>query len=1168
MGRWLKIVLWIFGSVLGLLLILIAVALWMLTPAKLTPLVNKYATQYIRGEVNFSRVEVSLFEKFPDVELSIMDGNIRQNVVASTDDTLLHFSRLSVSLDVMDLVRGVGVTINSFGLDGARAKVIVDSVGIASWDIVKSDDTTPKEEAAGSAPLVFNISQVDISGGMELSYIDMRDTTTLAAHLNELTLRGVASSKLSLTDVSQISLSGVMVSGSWGSAGDSFRFSMPSIEIKELERKRRCAIALDSRTTLVARGDTLINDLPLNFSSTVSFDLSKNNIFNIEKSKLDVSRMTLSLAGKVDLASDSTINSDLSLSLDGVAMDELINLVPKSYQGALARINTNITLELGVKIDGTYNFKSGKLPHIEANVAVDKGYLRYRGAKTRIDEFSIVASALYNPDNPSLSSVELEKLRVRSPGISITASGRASDVLGDPLIEASILSQINLGVLSLEFPPSRGVMATGEVKLKAGCDARLSNLSLHSIAKTFIHGSAQMHNVSVTSPKDSLYFMTEGRLSFGANKTRFDSTWSSDMAILRAQLSLDTLSFKMGRNLAVNGRNVDVSARASAERYSDKDLKRIHPFRGTIKSGALRMVGFDSTLFMMRDPLIDFAVRASDNDSHIPLLTTTVAARTIVARSPDGRAIASDPRFTFSATILSREQDSILRAEALLDRLAKRYPTVERDNLLKYNRMMQMVGIAKKDDLASGDLDLKMDDDMISLMRRWRSTGRIQARRVRLITPYIPLPTTLTMLDFTFDNNSIELVNSKLQVGRSDLSLRGHISNLSRALSGRGNLVAALDVVGDTLDINQLVVAANAGFSMADKVKAIVSDSTSEEQVAQIIKEEVADQTLNRLIIVPKNVELNIKLRVDEAFYGDITMSELVGELISRDRILQINHLKTASSIGQMELNAVYATRSKIDITTGFDLTLSGVNVKELIELIPEVDSLLPMLKSFEGHLDCALAATASLDSTMSILIPTLNAAGSISGRNLVLLDGETFTEISKILRFKNKSRNMVDKISVEMLIRNSAVEIFPFVLELDRYKAAVSGVQRLDMNFDYHVSVLKSIIPFRVGVDIFGNLDNWDFKVTKARYKNENVPSYTTLIDTTRVDLRRAITDIFSAGLNNLVLKETDVVPHIDSTELRVVDSLDSAELPVVSPKKERPSKVRRQSRGDSESR
>ena len=172
------------------------------------------------------------------------------------------------------------------------------------------------------------------------------------------------------------------------------------------------------------------------------------------------------------------------------------------------------------------------------------------------------------------------------------------------------------------------------------------------------------------------------------------------------------------------------------------------------------------------------------------------------------------------------------------------------------------------------------------------------------------------------------------------------------------------------------------------------------------------------------------------------------------------------------------------------------------------------MLRSFEGMVDCTIAATAAVDTMMNIELPTLNAACSIRGENLVLLDGETFTEISKMLRFKNRERNLIDRISVDLLVHDNRIELFPFIVEMDRYKAAVSGVQRLDMSFDYHISVLKSPIPFRLGVNIFGTLDKFKFRIGRARYKSENLPSFVGLIDTTRVNLRRTITDIFRRSM------------------------------------------------------
>ena len=66
------------------------------------------------------------------------------------------------------------------------------------------------------------------------------------------------------------------------------------------------------------------------------------------------------------------------------------------------------------------------------------------------------------------------------------------------------------------------------------------------------------------------------------------------------------------------------------------------------------------------------------------------------------------------------------------------------------------------------------------------------------------------------------------------------------------------------------------------------------------------------------------------------------------------------------------------------------------------------MLRSFEGTVDFNVAVAASLDSALNIKIPTMRSAIHVKGDSLVLMDGETFAEISKKFFFKNKKRNMI----------------------------------------------------------------------------------------------------------------------------------------------------------------
>ncbi|MBR5298473.1 MAG: hypothetical protein IKU29_11500, partial [Parabacteroides sp.] len=85
---------------------------------------------------------------------------------------------------------------------------------------------------------------------------------------------------------------------------------------------------------------------------------------------------------------------------------------------------------------------------------------------------------------------------------------------------------------------------------------------------------------------------------------------------------------------------------------------------------------------------------------------------------------------------------------------------------------------------------------------------------------------------------------------------------------------------------------------------------------------------------------------------------------------------------------------------------------------------------------------------------------------------------------------------------------VFPFLIEMDRYQVAVGGTHNLDMTFDYHLSVLKSPVPFKLGIDISGNLDKFKYKVTKCKYKDLFKAAKQAELDSTRTNIRKTLQD------------------------------------------------------------
>jgi len=114
----------------------------------------------------------------------------------------------------------------------------------------------------------------------------------------------------------------------------------------------------------------------------------------------------------------------------------------------------------------------------------------------------------------------------------------------------------------------------------------------------------------------------------------------------------------------------------------------------------------------------------------------------------------------------------------------------------------------------------------------------------------------------------------------------------------------------------------------------------------------------------------------------------------------------------------------------------------------------------------------------------SIDAIARVAGVNLVVLSGKTFEKMAKMLLFKNKEKNTIDTLEFAMIFKDKQIEIFPSVVTVDRYKVAIGGRHKLDLTYDYHVSILKSPMPFKAGIDLKGTEEDMDFKITKAKYK------------------------------------------------------------------------------------
>lgn len=104
-------------------------------------------------------------ERPPDLARPAEDSTAHEEEPAIPSDSLLAFSRATLSLQPLDYLFGGKITIKDFSIENPRFYGFVNKDGHANWDIYESE-TDSTEANAGKKPLPpIDLQKVRIYGG-------------------------------------------------------------------------------------------------------------------------------------------------------------------------------------------------------------------------------------------------------------------------------------------------------------------------------------------------------------------------------------------------------------------------------------------------------------------------------------------------------------------------------------------------------------------------------------------------------------------------------------------------------------------------------------------------------------------------------------------------------------------------------------------------------------------------------------------------------------------------------------------------------------------------------------------------------------------------------------------------------------------------------------------
>lgn len=993
MKRWIKIASITLGSLLALIIAIVSLTCYLIfTPARLTSIVNKVASQYLTCDMQVGKIDLTLFSSFPNASLLLRDVALVNPCKGEVSDTVAAIQHCEAVLDIKDLLEENTITLRRLHLNGGTANLLVKEDGSSNF-MVFAMDTTAVEDTTSTDLAIPNIDIQEITfNNIDITYRDemaglytaikncnmalngqWKEQQLKAAFqgsLNQIIaqLKGESPLNVTINDLS-VGLNGDVI-GNDGTANGTMRMGGMSVAMPDIN-------ATLSTTEWQFNGN--IKEQHLKANTSLKALPIQVNMEGESPIKTILSGANLTAEAE---AGGNTISLSPTLDLEGLSVwmdkEQMLN-------------QAHIAMQLPLLTDTALS----QISFSEAKLSLNEYLVKLNGLVHIQDTANMDASLQFETgrwDIPSLLTLVPESYRYLLEDIKVK---------GSTAMKGSVNGSMKQGNPALD---------------KAEATLALNNVDLQYTDSITIQSRSASFALNYSGHTD--------RAVGSLNASNLEATMTG-----LADAHLETIkgAFTVKRAMSLADGYIDAQAQLSANNL---------------------VAAMDTLGLNVSHPVIDLTMKAK-NSKDTPHFYATLHSDTLNA------AMGSLVAASTGALKIS--------GEAIYDASAP-------DVLAQWAPQMTF-------DLQSGHIASEM----------------------------ITLPIDIPHILFDYADGRFTINDSRILLGNSDFSLRGDVTNIDSFINETGLLKAELDFTSSYTDVTELMDLVS-GLGTTDS---IVSPEPEEEPLPTTAEE-------SDPFMVPLGFDVRLNTDIQAANVNGFTFEDIGGHVTVRDGVLVLEEMGFTSDAARMQLTAMYKSPRKDHLFVGFDFHLLDIEIDQLIRMIPDVDSIIPMLSAFNGEAQFHLAAETYLRSNYDPKFSTLRAAGAIEGKDLVVMDNETYRQISKLLMFEKKTENKVDSISVELAVFRDKVTLYPFLIAMDDYKAVIGGRHNIDndLSFNYHISLTDCPLPVRLGLDVSGTLDEMSFKLVPCKYAHLYNPEKQNVVQERTLQLKKIISEALKANV------------------------------------------------------
>ena len=975
--------------------------------------IKEIAKDYVKTEITFKHLDISFFNHFPKLTVTLTDSSIKGSAPYQTEN-LISAKEIALGVDVKTLFSDK-IIFNELFIKNANINLKIDSLGKNNFDIMVPSDEVKKEEES-SVGLALNDFKISNSNFL---YDDKSSTTYLK--LDQFDYDGL----IDFTN-NQLTLDA-------------------DTEIKNAN------FSFDNQK--------YVKNLPLKGEINSKIDLNNLSFYFIEND-LELGNFPFSLKGSLLMLNETKI-FDLKIFSDKNDLKYIPVIIPEAYQEWAKDVEMEGSSEILFTMKGIMNAATNQNPDIHIEAKIEDGLLNYKKSSTPIKNINLVSTVDLQALDPDKMQVKVENLDFKlldgSTKTNFTYwSGKT--MFSEGVIKSTIDLEAMKNATGFRQFDAKGILDL-EGNWKGSIVQNTKN-PLQKIPTFYLKANLENGYFKMNEMPAAL-----DHINLDMEMTNKDGNLKNTSILIR-QIDAKALdNFILGKLEVKNLKNFPINADFKAK-IKLQDIYKIYPIQNIDMRGDLyvqmkangtyepkrKKVPVSNSVVILRNGYI----RLKDY-SDLPLENITVETRI-----KSGRGSFNDLSIDILPIQFTMAGKPFMVNANLknLTNLDYRIHSKGELNLADFYKLFPIEGL-DIDGIIETNVGLKGNNG--AALESLQNRGYVKIQNIKINTKFFPSKFVIKQGEFKFEGARLTFKDVKARYKRNVFVFDGDVSNyINYALKENEVLKGNINFTTNRVNIDDFM-AFNSG------------ESSSKSSAAEGV------------VLLPTNVELNIKGKAKEVLFKDIILQDFDGDLALNKGFLTLNQTKFEMIGSHFTMNGTYKPVNARKANFSFDVKGKNFDIQRAYKELTLFREMASAAENAYGKVSLDYKLAGDLGADMFPKMKTIKGGGVLTLEDIKFKGFKLFNSVAEKTNTDALHDANVKKIDVKTSIENNVIKIERTKFKIAGFRPRIEGQVTLDGYMN--IGMRLGLPPFGIiGIPIKVTGPSDTFEVEVGKYQKEDL--------------------------------------------------------------------------------